>query len=127
MMSKVRKTAIGAVLVSAGLTAAPAAQAAAGAAATIYGCPGYHFCFYFNSGYAGARADYLLSDANLGDELFNKVGTTSNRSIRCGTPPSRGATVSSTRPRRRRTATGTRRCSRRAPPTGHRRRRTSSR
>ena len=75
-MSKVRKTAIGAVLAAAGLIAAPAAQAATASPAASSACPGYHFCFYFNSDYGGAHADYLLSDGNLGDELFNKAGTT---------------------------------------------------
>ncbi len=77
MMSKVRKTAIGAVLVAAGLTAATQ-TATASPAATIHGCPAAYFCFYFNSNYGGAHADYLLSDGNLGDELFNKTGTSSN-------------------------------------------------
>ena len=44
-------------------------------AATIHGCPEAHLCFYFNSNFAGARADYLYSDGNLSDELFTKGGT----------------------------------------------------
>ncbi|WP_410614869.1 peptidase inhibitor family I36 protein [Amycolatopsis sp. lyj-109] len=78
MMSNVRKTAIGAVLVAAGLAAAPAAQAATASQAVSAGCPGAYFCFYFNSNYGGAHADYLRSDGDLGNELFNKVGTSSN-------------------------------------------------
>ncbi|WP_326959635.1 MULTISPECIES: peptidase inhibitor family I36 protein [unclassified Amycolatopsis] len=78
MMSKVRKIAIGAVLAAAGLIAAPAAQAATVSPAASAACPSAYFCFYFNSGNAGAHGDYFYSDGNLGDELFNKVGTTSN-------------------------------------------------
>jgi len=74
-MSKVRNAAIGAILVALGLAAAPAAQAATPAAPS---CPSLYFCFYFNSNYGGAHADYLRSDGNLDNELFNKVGTTSN-------------------------------------------------
>ncbi|GAA1315421.1 peptidase inhibitor family I36 protein [Saccharothrix xinjiangensis] len=53
--------------------AAPAASAA-----TINGCPQAYFCFYFNSDFKGAHADYFHSDGNLSNELFNKVGTSSN-------------------------------------------------
>ncbi|MFF1612286.1 peptidase inhibitor family I36 protein [Amycolatopsis sp. NPDC058278] len=79
MISKVRKTAIGLVLVAAGLTAAPAAQATT-ASPEAPTCTVAHFCFYFNSNYAGAYADYLKSDGNLDNETFNKVGTT-NRGL----------------------------------------------
>lgn len=53
--------------------AAPAASAA-----TINRCPEAYFCFFFNSNFQGAHADYLLSDGNLDNERFNKVGSTSN-------------------------------------------------
>lgn len=49
--------------------AAPTASAA-----TLHGCPDTYFCFYFNSGFAGARGDYFYSDGNLDNELFNKGG-----------------------------------------------------
>ncbi|GAB3431132.1 peptidase inhibitor family I36 protein [Actinophytocola sediminis] len=49
--------------------------APAAAAAPIKGCPDAYFCFYFNSNHAGARADFLYSDGNLDNELFNKGGT----------------------------------------------------
>ncbi len=77
MMSKVRKMAIGvaaATTLMAG--AAPAADAApAQPASVIHGCDSAYFCFYFNSGFAGARADYLDSDGNLDNEKFNQGGT----------------------------------------------------
>lgn len=50
--------------------AAPTASAAA-----LHGCPDANFCFYFNSDWLGGRADYLLSDGNLDNEVFNKGGT----------------------------------------------------
>jgi hypothetical protein len=50
--------------------AAPAASAA-----TLYGCPDLYLCFYFNSGFAGARADYTYSDGNLDNEVFRWGGT----------------------------------------------------
>ncbi|TDV56467.1 peptidase inhibitor family I36 protein [Actinophytocola oryzae] len=37
-----------------------------------------YLCFYFNSNYAGARADYLYSDGNLDNERFNKGGSGAN-------------------------------------------------
>lgn len=52
------------------VVAAPAASAA-----PLRGCPDGYFCFYYNSYYAGARADYFLSDGNLANETFNKGGT----------------------------------------------------
>ncbi|WP_433265921.1 peptidase inhibitor family I36 protein [Actinosynnema sp. CS-041913] len=50
-------------------------SAPAASAATIHGCPEVYFCFYFNSNYEGARADYLRSDGNLENETFNKGGS----------------------------------------------------
>jgi hypothetical protein len=71
-----------AAALSTALTVSPAAQAATiGSAAVqspasvIQGCAEGYFCFYFNSGFAGARGDYLYSDGNLDNELFNKGGT----------------------------------------------------
>jgi len=52
------------------VVAAPPASAA-----TLHGCPQTYFCFYFNSNFAGARADYFYSDGTLDNELFNKGGT----------------------------------------------------
>ena len=49
--------------------AAPAASAA-----TIHGCPEVYFCFYYNSNFGGARADYLRSDGNLDNERFGANG-----------------------------------------------------
>ncbi|WP_320671643.1 peptidase inhibitor family I36 protein [Patulibacter defluvii] len=34
-------------------------------------CPSGRFCLWFNSGYAGARADFEITDGNLANELFN--------------------------------------------------------
>jgi hypothetical protein len=45
------------------------------AASPINGCPSNDFCFYFNSNYAGARADYFWSDGTLDNELFNHGGS----------------------------------------------------
>ncbi|MCG8918533.1 peptidase inhibitor family I36 protein [Actinokineospora sp. PR83] len=58
--------------ITGGVVAAPAASAA-----TINRCPAAYFCFFFNSNFEGAHADYLLSDGNLDNERFNKVGSTS--------------------------------------------------
>ncbi|CAN7505569.1 peptidase inhibitor family I36 protein [Terrabacter sp. LjRoot27] len=33
-------------------------------------CPTNRVCFYFNSDFGGARADYQYSDATMGNELF---------------------------------------------------------
>lgn len=53
-------------LVSAGMAAGPSAQASG----TGTACPSDRLCFYFNSDWGGARADYAYSDASLNDELF---------------------------------------------------------
>lgn len=50
--------------------AAPAASAA-----TLHGCPDFQFCFYFNSNFGGALANYAYSDGNLDNELFRWGGT----------------------------------------------------
>lgn len=52
--------------------------APAATAATVNGCPEVYLCFYFNSDFEGARADYLRSDGNLDNETFNKRGTDGN-------------------------------------------------
>ncbi|ADJ49878.1 hypothetical protein AMES_8053 [Amycolatopsis mediterranei S699] len=77
MMSKIRKLAIGAAAAATLMAAAaPAAGAAPAQPATvIHGCDAGYFCFYFNSNYAGARADYVDSDGNLDNETFNEGGT----------------------------------------------------
>ncbi len=49
----------------AGVFAAPASAEGSGTA-----CPTNRVCFYFNSDFGGARADYRYSDANMGNELF---------------------------------------------------------
>lgn len=51
------------------------AAAPAASAEPRRGCPDGYFCFYFNSNYGGARADYFLSDGNLANETFNKGGS----------------------------------------------------
>lgn len=43
---------------------------AAGASGTGTACPSGRVCFYFNSNFQGARADYANSDAGMGNELF---------------------------------------------------------
>jgi hypothetical protein len=77
MMSKVRKMAIGvAAATTLMAAAAPAAQAAPAQPATvIHGCNAGYFCFYFNSKFAGARADYVDSDGNLDNETFTEGGS----------------------------------------------------
>lgn len=50
--------------------AAPAASAA-----TLYGCPDLYLCFYFNSNFQGALANYAYSDGNLDNEVFRWGGT----------------------------------------------------
>jgi hypothetical protein len=34
-------------------------------------CPTDRLCLWFNSDFGGARADFMVSDANLSNELFN--------------------------------------------------------
>jgi Peptidase inhibitor family I36 len=41
----------------------------------IHGCNAGYFCFYFNSKFAGARADYVDSDGNLDNETFTEGGS----------------------------------------------------
>jgi hypothetical protein len=73
MMSKVRRMAIG-VAAATTLMAAAAPAADAAPATVIHGCDAGYFCFYFNSNYAGARADYVDSDGNLDNETFTEGG-----------------------------------------------------
>ncbi|MEU4806300.1 peptidase inhibitor family I36 protein [Actinosynnema sp. NPDC023587] len=61
------------ITITGSVLAAPAASAA-----VIEGCPELYLCFYFNSNFQGARADYLESDGNLDNEKFNKRGTNGN-------------------------------------------------
>ncbi|GGL22922.1 peptidase inhibitor family I36 protein [Phycicoccus endophyticus] len=53
-----------------------AAGALAGAPTASAGtpCPSNRLCFYFNSDFAGARADYRRSDATMTNELFSDGG-----------------------------------------------------
>ncbi|MFI5593093.1 peptidase inhibitor family I36 protein [Amycolatopsis sp. NPDC051758] len=50
--------------------AAPAASAA-----DLHGCPDFYLCFYFNSNFEGALANYAYSDGNLDNEVFRWGGT----------------------------------------------------
>lgn len=50
--------------------AAPAASAA-----DLYDCPDFSLCFYFNSNFQGALANYAYSDGNLDNEVFRWGGT----------------------------------------------------
>lgn len=65
-----RKTATAGAVLALGagafLTGAPAANASGSGTA----CPSGRVCFYFNSDFQGARADYANSDAGMGNELF---------------------------------------------------------
>lgn len=65
-----RKTATAGALIA--LTAASLLASAPAASASGSGtaCPTNRFCFYFNSDFGGARADFANSDAGLGNELF---------------------------------------------------------
>lgn len=74
---RVKRVLLGLTATVAAITGSAVAAPTA-SAATINGCPAAYFCFYFNSNFAGAHADYLLSDGNLDNETFNRVGTTSN-------------------------------------------------
>jgi hypothetical protein len=47
------------------------ATAPAASADPIRSCPDGRVCLFFNSGFAGARADYRRSDAGMGNELFD--------------------------------------------------------
>ncbi len=71
---RAKKVLIGLTAVLAAITGSVVGAPAASAAA-INGCPEAYFCFYFNSNFEGARADYFHSDGNLDNELFNKGGT----------------------------------------------------
>jgi hypothetical protein len=53
-----------------GLGVAGAATTAGAAGSQDY-CPADRLCLWFNSNYAGARADFRQSDNNLSNELFN--------------------------------------------------------
>jgi hypothetical protein len=62
------------ILLSALAAAAAAislAATAAPASAALGSCPSNRLCFWFNSDYAGARADFAISDGSLANELFN--------------------------------------------------------
>ena len=69
-MNASRKVLAGVSALAFGLSLA-AAMPAANASGTQDSCPADRLCLWFNSGYAGARADFRVSDANLSNELFN--------------------------------------------------------
>jgi len=59
----------GAVLLLTSMGAAAMAPAAS-ASGSATACPTNRLCFYFNSSFGGARADFTYSDSGLGNELF---------------------------------------------------------
>jgi hypothetical protein len=59
-----------AAMITGTTVAAPAASAA-----DLYGCPDFNLCFYFNSNFEGALANYPYSDGNLDNEVFRWGGT----------------------------------------------------
>lgn len=73
-----RKTASAGALIA--LTAASLLASAPAASASGSGtaCPTNRLCFYFNSDFGGARADFANSDAGLGNELFTDGPTGRN-------------------------------------------------
>ena len=64
------KAATAAAVLALGASALLAGAPAANASGAGTACPSGRVCFYFNSDYQGARADYAYSDAGLGNELF---------------------------------------------------------
>jgi hypothetical protein len=69
-MNGYRKVLAGVGALAFGLSLAGAVPAASASGSQDY-CPADRLCLWFNSGYAGARADFRVSDANLSNELFN--------------------------------------------------------
>lgn len=65
-----RRTLIGALAVLA-LLGGSAVAAAPAEASTRATCPAGYLCLYYNSGWSGARADLIFSDAKLDNERFN--------------------------------------------------------
>lgn len=73
MLKRIVLTAASAAAVATGLAAG-----AAPAQAALRDCPSGNFCFWFNSDYQGARADFFYSDRNLADNLFDDGPGTAN-------------------------------------------------
>jgi hypothetical protein len=61
---------VGTLTLGLGLSLAGAVPTATASGTQDY-CPADRVCLWFNSDYAGARADLRVSDANLSNELFN--------------------------------------------------------
>jgi hypothetical protein len=70
MKLTMHKTATAGAVLALGARAFLAGAPAANASGTGTACPSERVCFYFNSDFQGARADYAYSDAGLGNELF---------------------------------------------------------
>lgn len=71
-MSRTKTSRIASAVAAVALTGgAVAATAPAASASPIRSCPDGRFCFFFNSNFEGARADFRYSDAGLGNELFD--------------------------------------------------------
>ncbi|GGI83816.1 peptidase inhibitor family I36 protein [Pseudarthrobacter scleromae] len=64
------KAATAAAVLALGASTFLAGAPAANASGTGTACPSARVCFYFNSDFQGARADYANSDATMGNELF---------------------------------------------------------
>lgn len=65
-----RKAATTGAVLALGAVAFLAGAPAASASGSGTECPSGRVCFYFNSDFQGARADYVYSDAGMGNELF---------------------------------------------------------
>lgn len=70
MKLSMRKTATAGAVLALGAGAFLAGAPAANASGSGTACPSGRACFYFNSDFQGARADYANSDAGMGNELF---------------------------------------------------------
>ena len=70
MKLAMHKTATAGAVFALSASAILAGAPAAGASGTGTACPSGRVCFYFNSDFQGARADYANSDATMGNELF---------------------------------------------------------
>ena len=70
MKLAMHKTATAGAVFALSASAVLAGAPAANASGTGTACPSARVCFYFNSDFQGARADYANSDATMGNELF---------------------------------------------------------
>ncbi|MFJ6376313.1 peptidase inhibitor family I36 protein [Pseudarthrobacter oxydans] len=70
MKLSMQKTATAGAVLALGASAFLAGAPAANASGSGTACPSGRVCFYFNSDFQGARADYAYSDAGMGNELF---------------------------------------------------------